>query len=88
MRVTVRRSGGFANIMLDREVDTSDLHPSEAATLERLVAEARNAPPPKSAPMPDAYVFEVEIDGQRHELGEHDLSRPWRDLTEWVLSRE
>ncbi len=69
MRITIDRSGGFANISSHRSVDTDRLPHEERAAIERLVHRAlkTDASP---AGMPDAYIYEVAIDGRRFVVGE------------------
>jgi hypothetical protein len=69
MRITIDRSGGFANIPLHREVDTSTLPPAEAAAIEKLADAAMKAPS-SAKPMPDAYNYEITIDGKKHAMTE------------------
>jgi hypothetical protein len=69
MRITMDRSGGFANIRLHREVDTTTLPPAEAADIERLAAAALRSPA-SSDPMQDAFTYVITIDGARHEMTE------------------
>jgi hypothetical protein len=79
MKITIDRSGGFANIPLHREIDTAMLPHAEGAEIERLAEEARKSPVP-SAPMPDAYSYVITIDGARHETTEP--SGTWGKLIE------
>jgi hypothetical protein len=79
MHITIKRSGGFANIPFRREVDTATLPPAEAAEIERL-ANAALTSPISSAPMPDAFTYEVTIDGVRHVMTE--TSDAWQELIE------
>lgn len=65
MKITIDRSGGFANIPFHREIDTATLPHAEAAEIERLATEARAVPVP-SLPMADGYTYEVTIDGVRY----------------------
>jgi hypothetical protein len=67
MRITINRSGGFANIPLHREIDTSTL--ADGPEIERLATTARHEPASKS-PMPDAYVYDITIDGLRYVMTE------------------
>lgn len=69
MRITIDRSGGFANIPLHREIDTATLPSAEAAEIERLVVTARKSHS-SSAPMTDGYAYEITIDGVRHVVSE------------------
>jgi hypothetical protein len=58
MHITVRRSGGFAGLARTFAIDTATLPPARAAEIERL---ARALPP--SRPSPDAFAYEVTVDG-------------------------
>jgi hypothetical protein len=81
MRIMIKRSGGFANIPFHREVDTATLPPAEAAEIERL-ANAALTSPTSSTPMPDAFTYEVTIDGVRHVMTE--TAEGWDSLIERV----
>jgi hypothetical protein len=84
MRITIDRSGGFANIPLHRELDTASLPPARAAEIERLATAARNAPAAPSHLMPDAFVYEITIDGMRYVLTE--VKGAWGTLIERLTS--
>lgn len=75
MHITLHRSGGFANVPLHRTVDTATA--PGGAEIERLAAIARATPPP-SAPMPDAYMYELTIDGEPYTVINAD--GPWAEL--------
>jgi len=67
MKVTLRRSGGFAGLNLRSEVDASQLGAKKAAELQRLVSRLPAGQPPRAAaaaarPMPDAMQYEVTVD--------------------------
>jgi len=79
MRITLDRSGGFANIRVHREVDTGTLPRAEAEEIERLAAEARDTPA-ASAPMPDAFTYRIAIDGVGFSMTEP--SGAWETLIE------
>jgi hypothetical protein len=79
MRITLDRSGGFANIRVHREVDTTTLPPAEAEKIERLATEARNTTA-SSAPMPDAFTYRITIDGVGYSMTEP--SDAWEALIE------
>ncbi len=81
MKITIDRSGGFANIPLHREVDTATL--PQGAEIERLAAEARKSPV-SATPMPDAYSYVITIDGVRYEMTES--SGAWEKLIERLLA--
>jgi len=69
MKIMLDRSGGFANIPLHREIDTSTLPHAEGAEIERLAFSARKEAV-SATPMPDAYTYVVTIDGERYEMTE------------------
>jgi hypothetical protein len=77
MRITLDRSGGFANIRVHRQVDTSMLPRAEAEEIERLATEARKTPA-SSAPMPDAFTYRITIDGVSYSMTEP--SGAWETL--------
>ena len=77
MRIRIDRSGGFANIPLHREVDTSTLPASEAPAIEKLAHAARDTPS-SAKPMPDAYNYEITIDGETYVMTEP--SGAWAEL--------
>ena len=79
MKITIDRSGGFANIPLHREIDTATLPHAEGAEIERL-AEAARKVPVSSMPMADAYSYVITIDGVRYEMTES--SGAWAKLIE------
>jgi hypothetical protein len=83
MKITIDRSGGFANIPLHREIDTAALPHEAGAEIESLADAARKAQP-SSTPMPDAYSYVITIDGARHEMTEP--SGDWAKLIERLLA--
>jgi hypothetical protein len=85
--VTVERSGGFAGIALRRDVDSASLGELDATTLTQLARDARATAVPESKPMPDAYQYDVSIDGDARTLRETSLPSEWQRLIEWVLAR-
>jgi hypothetical protein len=87
MRVSVKRSGGFAGMTHARAVDSSTLDPHDAETLADLVRHARAAAVPEPRMLPDAYMYEVDIDGVEQTIREPDAPREWSRLIEWVLAR-
>jgi hypothetical protein len=62
MRVTVRRTGGFAGVTRTWEVDTATLPAARAAEIERLANEL--AAGSSQQAVADAFVYEVIIDGK------------------------
>jgi hypothetical protein len=77
MKITIDRSGGFANIPLHREIDTATLPHAEAEEIERLVFSARKEPV-SATPMADAYSYVITIDGMQYEMTES--SGAWTEL--------
>jgi hypothetical protein len=83
MRVVVTRSGGFAGRTVRRTVDTSRLPSAAQREIENLVAAARKQPPPRDL-SPDSFQYEIEIDGQRYDIG--DGPGAWRVLIEMLMT--
>ena len=62
MRVTVRRTGGFAGVTRTWEVDTAQLPAARAAEIEQLANEL--AAGSSQQAVADAFVYEVTVDGE------------------------
>jgi hypothetical protein len=64
MRIKFERSGGFANIPLNAELDSAQMKPDRAEELKRLVDEARpfDQPSAPKANVPDDLHYEVTIE--------------------------
>ena len=85
MRIRVHRTGGVAGVTRDREIDTAHLPAAVAKEIEKLAAAATAHPPAASlAATPDAFTFEVTIDGRRYTAG--DGSPAWVRLLERIES--
>ena len=95
MKVTLRRSGGFAGLNLRSEIDASQLGAKESSELQRLVSRLPAGQPPRPAaaaaarPMPDAMQYEVTVDdgnGPRT-LRESDGAMPveLQELVDWIV---
>ena len=82
-RLRVSRSGGFAGLRQQREVDLDDGTP-RAAALAELVASGRLGATVTPA-QPDRFVYLVRGDGVDVEVHEQDLSDDDRDLLESAL---
>ena len=70
MRIRFERSGGFANIPLRAEIDSSELRPERAKELKRLVERAhafdQSQQSPQSDTSSDQFQYEMTIeDGGR-----------------------
>ncbi|WP_243717757.1 protealysin inhibitor emfourin [Actinomadura sp. KC345] len=82
MRVTVVRSGGFAGIERRAESDSAS-DPMLARLVGRVDLHA--VPPPGR--IPDQYLYEIDIDGDRTVVGEAQLHGPLLELVHHVLGR-
>jgi hypothetical protein len=78
VRVTVRRSGGFAGRVMERSVDSGD-----DPQLEPLVAAARAAGNASSDVAPDAFRYEITIDGETVVVS--DDAEAWMRVVERIL---
>jgi hypothetical protein len=76
--VTVRRSGGFAGRVMERSVDSGD-----DRELEPLVAAARAAGSASSDVTPDAFRYEITIDGETVVVS--DDAQAWMRVVERIL---
>ncbi|WP_432249532.1 protealysin inhibitor emfourin [Streptomyces sanyensis] len=84
MRIEVRRSGGFAGIERQGEVDTS-AREDEArlrALAELAVSEGHGAPPPG---VPDGFAYRITVDGRTAHCADPLLSAAQRELVALVL---
>ena len=77
MRITIDRSGGFANFRRHYEIDTATLPRAEAEEIERLATAAGNAPA-SFTPMPDAFTYAITIDGTPYVTS--DPTGKWEEL--------
>jgi len=70
MRIRFERTGGFANIPLRAELDSTEMPPDRAQELERLVARAgpfdQPAQPSAAEPTPDDLQYEMTIKAAGH----------------------
>jgi hypothetical protein len=81
VKVTVTRSGGFAGMVRQGEIDSAD-HPTAA----RLIDEIDLSDVPEPAPAADRFVYEVEVGDRCVPVAEADLRGPLRDLVDYVLA--
>ncbi|MFJ3664991.1 protealysin inhibitor emfourin [Streptomyces sp. NPDC090106] len=84
MRIRVTRTGGFAGIERQAEVDTAG-RPDAAGwrTLaEAAVASGRDAPP---AGVPDGFGYEISVDGRTVYAADPRLTEEQRELISRVL---
>ena len=69
MRVTVRRSGGFANIARTFHIDSDWLDENGAGDLQRVVDALRTSAGER-ARYPDSYRFLIDVDGEEFIVSE------------------
>jgi hypothetical protein len=86
MKVTLRRTGGFAGTTMRYEVDSAD------AELQRLTAAAMAEPYSRKPPLPDSFTYSVTMtddDGTttQRAWGEHDLTDAARALIDRITER-
>ncbi|MDT3727708.1 hypothetical protein ROS62_23630 [Streptomyces sp. DSM 41972] len=84
MRIQVRRTGGFAGIERQAEVDTSGRADASEwhALAERAVAGGRTAPP---AGVPDGFNYTLTVDGRTVHCADPGLTEEQRALIRKVL---
>ena len=97
MKVTLRRSGGFAGLNLRSEIDASQLGAKESSELQRLVSRLPAGQPPRPAaaaaaaarPMPDAMQYEVTVDdgnGPRTvRASDGAMPEELQELVDWIV---
>jgi hypothetical protein len=84
MHIRVRRTGGFAGIERQAEVDTSgraDAHEWQALA-ERVMATGRGTPP---AGVPDGFAYRITVDGRSVYCADPGLTEEQRTLIRAVL---
>ena len=79
MRVTVKRTGGFANIARIFTIDSSDLNEDDAQELENAVEALRDATQDKH---PDAFRYRVTVDNESFDISECWITRTLMRLAE------
>ncbi|MFF1542867.1 protealysin inhibitor emfourin [Streptomyces sp. NPDC058291] len=84
MRIQVRRTGGFAGIERQAEVDTAGRPDADEwhALAEQAVAGGRGAPPQG---VPDGFRYEITVDGERVYAADPRLTAQQRTLIARVL---
>lgn len=96
MRVHLVRTGGFAGMRVEREVDSASLTDPEHSELQRLVESAnlQNLPAVMRADEPGADRFQYDVtvdqDGQSHSvrLDEAAVPENVRPLLKWVMGKK
>lgn len=91
MRVTYKKTGGFANLKVTAEVDSDQLPEAQAQKMKELVdrADLFNQPSkPSAKPTPDQFQYEITVDdgGKSHSFvtNESAASDSLRELIDWV----
>jgi hypothetical protein len=94
MKISVQRSGGFANIGAHAEVDTSTLPREKADVLHRLIRGAfpdQPAPPHRAAGAADVYQYDITVDdgtgAKTYRADELSMPAKWRAVVEHVLGK-
>ncbi len=93
MKVSFRRSGGFAGMFMGCEIDTSAQKDSDSSELESLV-KSSGIMTQSSQRVPQArdvfqYSFDIEADGSKHSVTLDQLSvpEPVKPLVEFLMKR-
>ena len=93
MKISFERTGGFANIPLQHEVDTEKLPPERAQKLHQLVEGARPfdqpaKPASADANMPDQFQYELTFkdDDRTHTMRTNDVAASGKlaELLDWL----
>ena len=96
MRIHFERSGGFAGLRLQHDLDTTSLPPTEAEEVARLVDSAHFFELPQAirATQPGAdrfrYKLAVEAGVQKHSIEVDDAAMPekLRPLLSWLTAAQ
>lgn len=96
MNIHFERSGGFAGLRLQHELDTNSLPPAEAEEITRLVDSAHffELPPTLRATQPGAdrfrYKLSVNSGTQNHSVELDDAAAPasLRPLLSWLTAAQ
>jgi hypothetical protein len=95
MKISVQRSGGFANIGAHAEIDTSTLPREKADVLHRLIRSAafpdQRALPHRTAGAADVYQYDITVDdgtvAKTYRADELSMPEKWRAVVEHVLGK-
>jgi hypothetical protein len=79
VRVTVKRTGGFANIARVFTIDSSDLNEADVAELENAVEALLDATADKH---PDGFRYRITVDSESYEISECWITRTLLRLAE------
>ena len=86
-RVRVRRTGGFAGLVADGEVDL-DADPRRGPELAELVERIDLRKVAGGDPKPDMYVYAFDLCGDRATVPEHHLTTDLRRVADLVLDTD
>ena len=86
-RVRVRRTGGFAGLVADGEVDL-DADPRRGPELAELVDRIDLREVAGGDPKPDMYVYAFDLCGDRATVPEHHLTADLRRVADLVLDTD
>ncbi|MBV9026500.1 MAG: hypothetical protein JO362_22510 [Streptomycetaceae bacterium] len=87
MYIAVTRTGGFAGITRKAELETTGRPDARQLTdLARAALTASRSPAPSGAP--DAFHYEITIDGTTINLADSEVSEAGRALIQAVLSQD
>ncbi len=84
MRIQIRRRGGLAGIALRADLDTAELGGQTASRVDKAVARLFTETVSVSAPLPDAFEYEITVPGRGDSVvvGEHELPSDLEPLVE------
>jgi hypothetical protein len=85
MRLSLRRTGGFAGMAFNADVDTATLSASERERVEQLAAKLATSPPgPRNPQARDVYTYELHAGGKTYTADDTNLPDDWRPLLDWL----
>jgi hypothetical protein len=86
-RLHLERSGGFAGMRVDRQVDLDGLDPADAQAWRTLLSSPLLRELPEEPPQPDRFVYRLTHEGAGIDVvaGEQQLPADVRDLLERTL---
>lgn len=93
MKVSFKRTGGFAGLSLKSEIDCALLPPAKCKELEQLVGLLRAAGQPSggkaSFTIPDAFQYEVTVDddlgSHKFRAGDTEMSEEMQKVVDWLI---
>lgn len=92
MIVRHERSGGFAGITINVEIDSSELSKKQAEEMETLVEKAFPAgqAPKKKPAHPDQFDYEFTIEdmgkSQTYQVNDESMTDEIRNLSKWLIA--